>query len=319
MTAERRQREREGHEARLRRLARRERFVVSHEELLAAGLSASAIVRRRGSALTPVFRDVYLVERMRPTEDELLRAAIKAGGAGTVLGFRSAADHWNTLTWHGPVETITPTHRRRQSRLHPRQRILHPADVTTRGGLPITTLARTYVDVAGLLTLDELDRAVHEAEFRGLLRPLAIEQAMARAGRFVGRPNLAAALTRRRPLDGRLDSGEEKRFFFFLRDRRYPHAVHNRTFELDDGERVSVDVLFPDHWLGIEIDGGPHKTPRRHDEDRRRDRRLRAVHQLPIIRVTDTDLTVRPDEVDGDLRVELARREGMAARLGRSA
>ena len=43
-------------------LGARERWVVTTEELLAFGLSAAAIDRRRGTLLTPLYRGVYPVQ-----------------------------------------------------------------------------------------------------------------------------------------------------------------------------------------------------------------------------------------------------------------
>ncbi|MBJ7332572.1 MAG: hypothetical protein JHC95_21935 [Solirubrobacteraceae bacterium] len=163
-------------------------------------------------------------------------------------------------------------------------------------------------------TLDELDRAVHEAEFRKLLRVDAVDQAIARAGRFHGKPLLLRALPRRRPLDGSIASNLEKRFHYFLRDYDYPPTKHNARFALSDTEEISIDVFFPDHWLGIELDGGPHDSVNRFHSDRRRDRGVLAVHDLLIIRITEEDLIERPDEVDHDLRIQLERRAGMGSR-----
>ena len=206
-----------------------------------------------------------------------------------------------------------PTDRRRQPGLHPRTRILDRRDVTRRRGLPVTTLARTYVDLAGAVTPDELGRAVHEGDVRKMLRVRAITAAMERAGQFRGRANLVRALARHRKVDGRLDSGLEKRFHRFLRDHGFPPSEHNALFELDD-DFASIDVLFAEYWFGVEIDAAAHRTVEMHDSDRRRDRRIRAVHGLPIMRITDTDLDLRPAETAADLWISLKRREGTGDR-----
>lgn len=287
--------------------------MLTTEEMLAAGLSRGAIGRRRGAELTPVFHGVHLYGRVVPTEQERLRAAVKAMPDGA-FAHRTAGAHWRVLQWRGDVEMIVPTDRRRQPGLHPRTRVLDPRDVTWRYGVPVTTLARTYVDLAGLLTLDELARAVHEGDCRKLLRLPAIDAAIARAGRFRGRPNLLAVLARRRPVVGRLASGLERKFHAFLRDHEFPPAVHNELFELD-GEFASIDALFPEHWFGVEVDGsGVHDTLEAFHRDRRRDRRMLAVHALPITRITEMDLDHRPAETAADLWATLRQREGMGDR-----
>ncbi len=311
--ADRDERRRESVDTHLFRLARRARWVLTTEEMLAGGLSRSAIDRRRGQVLAQLFHGVHLYGRTEPTHEERLQAAVKATRGGQ-LACRTAGDRWGVLRWRGDIELFVPTDRRRQPGLFPRTRVLDPRDVTRRGGLPITTLARTYVDLAGALTLDELVRAVHEGDVRKILRVDAIDAAMARAGRFRGRPNLVRALARHRKVDGRLDSGLERRFHRFLRDHGFPPSEHNVLFELGDDDFASIDVLFREYWFGVEIDSAAHRTLQMHDSDRRRDRRVRAVHNLPIMRITDTDLDLRPAETAADLWISLRRREGFGDR-----
>ena len=50
-----------------------------------------------------------------------------------------------------------------------RVRRLDPADVTAIRGIPVTTVARTLVDLADVLGTRELRTVVHEAEVAGLL------------------------------------------------------------------------------------------------------------------------------------------------------
>ena len=102
--AERDERRRESVDARLHRLALHARWVLTTEEMLAGGLSRSAIDRRRGQVLTQLFRGVHLYGRTVPTENERLRAAVKAMRNGHLAG-RTAGDHWGVWRWRGDVET----------------------------------------------------------------------------------------------------------------------------------------------------------------------------------------------------------------------
>jgi hypothetical protein len=45
-------------------------------------------------------------------------------------------------------------------------RRLDPRDITIRGGIPVTTVARTLVDLADVLTAEQLANVIHEAAFR---------------------------------------------------------------------------------------------------------------------------------------------------------
>ncbi|MBJ7329548.1 MAG: hypothetical protein JHC95_06600 [Solirubrobacteraceae bacterium] len=289
--------------------ARRSRWVMTTEELLAAGWSQSAIDRHAKSPeLNRLFQGVHLYGRVDPTRDELERAALKACGPEAVLSHRSAGARHRLLRWKGDVEVIVPTRRRRRKRLHPRVRALDPRDITIRDGLRVTTLARTLLDLAAVLDAFHLDLAVNEAEAMKKLHLPAVDAAIARAPQALGLGTLETLLRTRRPVTGRLASKLEGRFHRFLRDRGFPPTEHNVPFQLDDHEWVTIDTLFRREWVAVEIDSAVHDTVTAYDRDRRRDRRVKAVHDLPTTRITDTDLDERPDEVERDLRTELARR-----------
>lgn len=233
-------------------LARRERWVVTTAEMREAGLSRHVVARHEeAGTLVRQFRGVYLVGRTKPTQDERERAAVKACGDGAVLSHRSAARRWKILRHHrGPVEVTARTQRRRRKGLHPYLANLAPADVTIKDGVPITTVARTLVDLAMLVDEAVLDTAVHEADNLKRLHLRKVDEAIARAGATRrGIPALRRRLTRHRPASGRLDTDMEKRFVQFLRRYGFPISEHGVTFDLEDGERTTVDVLFRDAWV----------------------------------------------------------------------
>jgi hypothetical protein len=64
----------------------------------------------------------------------------------------------------------------------------HPDDVTTLDGIPITTPARTLIDLAEMLTIDELRECFARADALGLLDPEAVHASRARVE---WRPSLA--------------------------------------------------------------------------------------------------------------------------------
>ena len=48
-------------------------------------------------------------------------------------------------------------------------RHLDPRDVTVRNGIPVTTVARTIVDLAEIETVERLTNVMYEAAYLGLL------------------------------------------------------------------------------------------------------------------------------------------------------
>src|SRR3954452_11442754 len=65
---------------------------------------------------------------------------------------------------------------------------LHPDDVTTHNGIPVTSPSRTLIDCAELVTIDELRAMFTRARAIGLLDPEALRAARARVE---WRPSLA--------------------------------------------------------------------------------------------------------------------------------
>ena len=65
---------------------------------------------------------------------------------------------------------------------------LHPDDVTTLDGMPVTSPSRTLIDLAECLTIDELREAFARARDLGLLDPETLRAARARVE---WRPSLA--------------------------------------------------------------------------------------------------------------------------------
>jgi hypothetical protein len=57
---------------------------------------------------------------------------------------------------------------------------LHPDDITLHDGIPITSVPRTLIDLAEILTRDELRDAFMAARERGLLDMAAVEASYAR-------------------------------------------------------------------------------------------------------------------------------------------
>jgi hypothetical protein len=140
-------------------------------QLLAAGFTDHELARmRRAGDLTSVRRGVYLAS---PEPDDpdgrhrlQVRAAMTELAAGAVVSHASAALLHGLPTWRMPLSRVQVTRERRSGgrrdpRLHLRTAPLRRADITTADGLPITSVARTVVDLAlSLLTSQDLEEAL---------------------------------------------------------------------------------------------------------------------------------------------------------------
>jgi hypothetical protein len=139
--------------------------VVSRRVLLAAGVSPGEIERRiRLGVLLVEFRGVYRVGHRAPSREARYTAAVEACGPGALL-FRLAAAHLHVLV-RGLAprpEVVAPTERRIEGSTTCRSRRMDPRDATEVLGIPVTTVARTLVDIAAVLGEDAPARACHEA------------------------------------------------------------------------------------------------------------------------------------------------------------
>jgi hypothetical protein len=188
----------DGHTA-LVELARAQHGVVTREQLVGIGVSARAIdCRVAAGRLVRVHRGVYAVGLVPLSPDARALAAVLACGPGAVLGCRSAAILWG-LAGGGQARWDVTAPARSGGRRGPddvrlrRTRRLTADDVTTRRGIPVTTVARTLVDLAATDPL-RIATAVHEAEVAELLDVRAVEAAIARHPGRAGTAALRAAL-----------------------------------------------------------------------------------------------------------------------------
>ncbi len=149
-------------------MAARSHGVVTRAQLVRAGVTIAEIKWRvRTGALIRVHRGVFRVGHCAPSLEAAYLAAVLACGDGALLRGR-AAGWWLGLVpgTAPPAEVVTPTERRIEGVRTVRSRGLDPADAWVWRGVPVTSVARTMVDLASVLSLDALARAFHEAGIR---------------------------------------------------------------------------------------------------------------------------------------------------------
>ncbi|HEU4975929.1 MAG TPA: DUF559 domain-containing protein [Baekduia sp.] len=182
---------------------------------------------------------------------------------------------------------------------HPRR--LGVADTTTLRATPITTVARTLVDLADILDRDRLERAVHETEVLRLIDVDAVHDAIARAPGRSGRRRLLALLetyTAAPPTRNDL----ERRFLRLCRDYDLPTPRTNVHVDLGRPTLNELDAVFEAPRVIVELDGAAvHHTRRAFEDDRARDGAL-AARGWVVVRVTWRRLCDEPGAVAGDLR-----------------
>ena len=255
----------------LARIASSRHGVVTRAQLLAAGVSRRQIASRlRSGTLLREYRGVYRVGHRAPSLEATYLAAVFAAGEGAVLSGRAAAHLLGLVKGPAPApEVSVDTERRIEGVITRRSRNLDARDASICRGIPVTSVARTLVDLAAELPEDALARACHEAGVRYRTTPGEVEAALRR------RLNSPGARKLRRIIQGEVGvtlSTLEARFLKLIRDEALPLPVTNRPA---GGRRV--DCRWPEHRLTVELDSYQfHNSRHSWEQDRRREREARA-------------------------------------------
>ena len=272
------------------RLAGRQRGVVSYEQLLACRLTARAVAHRvRTGRLIRIHRGVYAVGHAALPPLGRETAALLAMGPAAVLSHHTAAWLWELLPLPAEVELMLASGRRdsRDGITVHRTTHLPPSDIRRRQHLPLTSPARTLLDIQGS---PELEAALSQALLNRLIRP---EPLLDRGG-----PALRALLEGG-PSPTR--SQAERRLLALVDAAGLPRPetnVHLHGWE--------VDALWRDARVVAEVDGYAfHASRAAFERDRARDAALQAAGYR-VVRITWRQLTDRREALVARLAATLA-------------
>lgn len=285
-------------------LAARQHGVVTRAQLLQLGLSPGAITyRMRTGRLHAVQVGVYAVGRPELTRLGRWMAAVIGCGGDAVLSHQSAAELWQVrrASTREIEVSVPPDQARRRAGIVVHRQALVASDVTKQRGIPVTTPARTLVDLTRRLSRRDLEAAVNAADKLGLTNPPALREAL--DGPMSGRPGVAIL---RGTLDRRTftltDSELERLFLPIASEAGLPVP---RTGCLVNG--FKVDFHWPELGLVVETDGlRYHRTPAQQAADRRRDQ-VHTASGLVSLRFTHEQVAFEPSYVREILLAVVAR------------
>jgi very-short-patch-repair endonuclease len=294
-------------------LAERQHGVIAALQLYSLGLSETQVRARAANGLLQrVHRGVYSLGRRSLTPNGHWMAAVLACGENAVLSHQTAGELWKirrlTLgadrrrSIHVTVRGGRGARGRPGIIVHRRQTLLDE-EVTTTEGIPVTTPARTVLDLAASLPRRQLERAIDGAVRLALCTEDDLERiVVAHVGR-AGAGALGALLADHRAGSTATRNDFEERFLVLCGRYRLPRPEVNVPL-LD----YVVDFFWPNAKLVVEVDGrATHGTHRAFQEDRERDGRL-AVAGYRALRFTWWDVTRRPAVVADRVRRLLADR-----------
>jgi len=245
--------------------------IVARQELLAAGISEKEVRSRlEAGALLEEYPGTYRVGHRAPSAEATYMAAVKATGKGTLLAGRAAAYHWRLLKRAPPPpEVVSLTERRVDGIVTHRARRQPGADAAVHRGIPITSVARTLVDLAAVMDIHGLAEICHEASVKHGTTHGDVRAVLNR------RPTSKGTRKLRRIMGGEFKvalSALERRFLGRLRKAGLPLPDMNRK----TGSHY-VDCRWPEHGLTVELDSYRfHNSRRSWERDRHREREARA-------------------------------------------
>jgi very-short-patch-repair endonuclease len=276
--------------------------VISGRQLHERGLSPAAITRLVSSGtLHRHRRSVYVVPGWPGGWRQELWVAVLGPGK-PVISHRAAGALWGLDAM--PPDIVEVTCLRGCKPIVPglhRVRELAADNVTTRDGLPVTTVLQTLLDLATVVDGNVVERAMESAFRLELTAPeeVAKVDALRRRGRS-GPPLLLDVLSRRPPDAVPTESDAETLFLQLARMAGIDEPVRQYVL-VGRGGRIRLDFAWPRVRLAIEIDGAAtHAGAEALGRDLRRQNRI--VLGWLVLRFTWEDVARYPDQVIEVLR-----------------
>jgi predicted transcriptional regulator of viral defense system len=294
----------------LAELAMRQHGVVSASQMLELGYARATLGVWAGDGrLHRLHRGVFAVGHASLTWEGHCMAVVLAHSPA-VASHKTAAWTWGLLRWRPERFDLTaPTRRHSRGSAVIHFARLEDEDRAVVEGIPVTSVARTLLDLAPSESTDRLHRMMERAEERQVFDRRQFDRLLARAGGHRGRVKLRVALDTLKPEVAILRSGLEKRFLALALAVGLPRPSTNvfvAGYELDayweaEGFAVELDV-YETHGSRLSFE---------EDRERADDLLLAGVE---MIRVTGVRLDREPRETIARVAAHLERRRAGRAR-----
>jgi very-short-patch-repair endonuclease len=274
-------------------LATEQHGVVARRQLTELGLTPQHIAYRIDiGRLVRIFRGVYAVGHPRLTREGRWMGAVLTCGPRSVLSHADAAAHWELMPARGVlIDIATPVRSgrrpdRRRIRLH-RMAALTSDEVTVHDAIPVTTPARTLLDLASILRPRALEDAIAQADRLTRFDLVAVRRVLDAHPRQHGAPALRGLLDRLARADvAETRSALEVALLQLCDDNALPAPRANVPIA-----GFIVDFHWPGTDLIVETDGyAYHRMPTTFETDRDRDQVL-MLAGYRVARFTYSQLT----------------------------
>jgi very-short-patch-repair endonuclease len=304
----------ESRDASCARIAAAQHGVVSRSQAWESGILKHGVQDRIRSGLwTVVLPGVYRLSGAPVTWEQELMAACLWAREGAAVSHRAAAAMWRLEGFlPGALEISTIRDLKAPAQRLTIHRVLNldSSDLASLAGIPVTSPARTLLDLCGPRIVNDravLEVAMDDALRRRLTSRPRLEWTLNRLGRQ-GRPGtkiMKQLLQERAPASGVSASELETRLIKTLRAANLP-LPHCEYPIKDRGELLArVDLAYPEAGLAIEADGYRFHSGRVAWQRDRRRRNALTSRGWRVLHVTWDDLRARSDEVIEEIRKAL--------------
>jgi very-short-patch-repair endonuclease len=291
-------------------LARRQHGVVSVRQLRRLGYSPSSVGRATVTGqLHRLHHGVYAVGHTNISLQGRCLAGVLASGPRALLSHYSAGWLLGLMpTRPVPVHVTTPIPRKRRDsiRVH-HSRTLIDADRALAQEIPVTSVARTALDLAAVLRFRSLRRLVRRSEELEVFDLADFRSVLARNRGHRGAFHLERAIGIYEP--PRLTRSELERELLRLLEQ----AGLSRPSTAFVVAGYELDLYWPELRFAVELDvyatHGGHES---FEEDRRRDEDLKLA-EVELTRVTGRRLEREPQQVVDRIRQLLDQRRRQLA------
>jgi very-short-patch-repair endonuclease len=262
-------------------VAARQHGLVTLTDLLRCGFSEKAVrTRLRRGSIVRLHHKVFGISGSPETWERRALAAVLAAGDAAIASHWTAARLWELpIVANDRVDVTVPIERQPRIadvRVHRSGMLVDAWDRAIVKSIPVTTPARSLVDLSASLDDRQLGRAVDDALRRNLVGLTALHGAARRHGRAPGRSptRMHRVLAARVPDYDPGDSDLETTVWTALGRAGLP--LPRRRYELTVAGRAYVlDMAYRRERIAIEVDGFDfHRGREAFDKDRDRQNAL---------------------------------------------
>lgn len=232
--------------------------VILGGEAVRAGVATRHELRRD---YTTLYRGVFVRNGVEVTlRDRAVGAWLATGRQGTIAGVAAAALHgapWVDVD--APIDVIGVRRRMREG-VVVHTEVLAADQITSLGGLPVTTRVRTAFDLGRHLGRTEALARLDALMWNQRFDIAEVTELADLSPRLRGIAQLRELL----PLvDGGAASPRESAIRLTLHDNGFPRP--ETQFPVLDGSRpvAFLDLAYPEYGVAVEYDGDHHRTNRR--------------------------------------------------------